>query len=106
MQLCGYTAKALPRSKPERHPSGNSAIRILAADAGLTKIQVVCEHRLVTRGLIRDTSFDGIDRHRAGAPTYVSADGSVVLDEAELWRNTVGQLQYLAPVRVTENAHG
>jgi len=42
---------------------------------------------------------------RAAAPTYVSADGSVVFDEAELWRNTVGQLEYLAPVR-TEAAHG
>jgi len=43
---------------------------------------------------------------RTAAPTYVSADGSVVLDEAELWHNTVGQLEYLAPVCVMENAHG
>ena len=35
---------------------------------------------------------------RSAAPTYTSADGSVVLDEAELWHNTVGQLNYLAPL--------
>jgi hypothetical protein len=37
---------------------------------------------------------------RGAAPTYVSGDGSVVLDEAELWRNTVGQLDYLMPVEM------
>ena len=43
---------------------------------------------------------------RGAAPTYRSADGAVVLDEAELWRNTVGQLDYLAPVNVMESAGG
>jgi hypothetical protein len=42
---------------------------------------------------------------RGAAPIYVSADGSVVLDEAELWRNTVGPLEYLAPLPVMEHAH-
>lgn len=42
---------------------------------------------------------------RGAAPTYISADGSVVLDEAELWRSTVGELEYLAPSRVPQDSH-
>ena len=34
---------------------------------------------------------------RGTAPTYTSADGSMVLDEAELWRSHVGKPEYLVP---------
>lgn len=34
---------------------------------------------------------------RGTAPTYTSADGSVVLDEAQLWRSHVGKPGYLVP---------
>jgi hypothetical protein len=34
---------------------------------------------------------------RGTAPTYTSADGSIVLDEAELWRSQVGKPEYLVP---------
>jgi hypothetical protein len=34
---------------------------------------------------------------RGTSPTYTSADGSVVLDEAELWRSHVGRPEYLEP---------
>ncbi|MFV8820098.1 hypothetical protein [Haliea sp. E17] len=35
---------------------------------------------------------------RAASPTYRSADGKTVLDEAELWRSALGTPHYLAPV--------
>jgi hypothetical protein len=34
---------------------------------------------------------------RGTSPTYRTADGSMVLDEAELWRNAVGRPDYLVP---------
>lgn len=34
---------------------------------------------------------------RGTSPTYKTADGSMVLDEAELWRNAVGRPDYLVP---------
>ena len=34
---------------------------------------------------------------RGTSPTYTSADGSTVLDEAELWRTHVGKPEYLEP---------
>jgi len=36
---------------------------------------------------------------RGQSPTYTSGDGSVILDEAELWRTTVGKPEYLTPAR-------
>lgn len=35
---------------------------------------------------------------RGSSPTYTSADGSTVLDEAELWRSGLGRPVYIAPV--------
>jgi hypothetical protein len=35
---------------------------------------------------------------RGTSPTYTSADGSVVIDEAELWRSHVGKPEYLEPL--------
>ncbi len=34
---------------------------------------------------------------RGASPTYTLADGSMVLDEAELWRSALGRPSYLAP---------
>ncbi len=34
---------------------------------------------------------------RGSSPTYTSADGAIVLDEAELWRSALGSPQYVAP---------
>jgi len=37
----------------------------------------------------------GFVNFRVSSPTYTSADGSMVLDEAELWLNAVGKPEYL-----------
>jgi hypothetical protein len=34
---------------------------------------------------------------RGSSPTYTSADGLTVLDEAELWRSALGRPAYLSP---------
>jgi hypothetical protein len=34
---------------------------------------------------------------RGRSPTYTAADGSMVVDEAKLWRDRVGRPDYLAP---------
>jgi hypothetical protein len=39
----------------------------------------------------------GFVNFRGTSPTYTSADGSMVLDEAELWRGLLGAPQYLEP---------
>ena len=41
----------------------------------------------------------GFVNFRATSPTYTSGDGSVVMDEAELWRGLLGQPQYLEAAR-------
>lgn len=43
---------------------------------------------------------DGLNfvNFRGSSPTYTSADGTVVMDEAELWRSLLGRPNYLEPV--------
>jgi hypothetical protein len=40
----------------------------------------------------------GFVNFRATSPTYTSGDGTVVMDEAELWQGLLGRPEYLAPV--------
>jgi hypothetical protein len=39
----------------------------------------------------------GFVNFRATSPTYTSGDGTVVMDEAELWRGLLGRPEYLEP---------
>lgn len=45
------------------------------------------------------TGTDGLKfvNFRGSSPTYTSGDGSVVMDEAELWRSLLGRPKYLEP---------
>jgi hypothetical protein len=40
----------------------------------------------------------GFVNFRATSPTYTSGDGTIVMDEAKLWRGLLGQPQYIEPV--------